>query len=273
MGIEVIIMNKTIGILFCGYNTEEYVKQSLSSFIGKDNFIISAVSVPFAEYADQDDFEDETTNILRTFYEKGKIHNLVTTPRFISEADARNLALDYLLKEKVDYIWLVDADEIYTDENISNICQFIENDSENFWWRLCLKNFVFGKETYMEEPFTPPRIYMTEPMGFRHPIFYWDNDISYISMQTFGRISQDSLSSATVPKETAWVDHYSWMNDQIGKRKVEYQQKHFGHCSFKWNEQESKLQFDESYFEKTKEQKPKLIYSQDNIFPAYEQTR
>lgn len=267
------LMNKKIGILFCGYNTEEYVKQSLSSFIGRENFIISAVSVPFSEYADQDDFEDETTNILRGFLDKGDIHNLVTAPRFISEADARNLALNYLTDQKVDYIWLVDADEIYTDEDIDNICKFVESDSVNFWWRLCLKNFVFDKHIYMKEPFTPPRIYRTEPAGFKHPLFYWDNDISFVDMVTFDRKGQEQLPNSTIPKEVAWVDHYSWLSDTIGKRKVDYQQAHFGHCSFKWDEEQNCLQFDESYFEKTGEQKPELVSDQENVFPPYEQTR
>ena len=53
------------GIIYCGYNTEEYVVDSITPFLERDNFVVSAVSLPFAEYKDIDDFKDATTDILR----------------------------------------------------------------------------------------------------------------------------------------------------------------------------------------------------------------
>ena len=44
------------GIIYCGYNTEEYIVDSITPFLDRDNFVVSAVSVPFEEYKDVDDF-------------------------------------------------------------------------------------------------------------------------------------------------------------------------------------------------------------------------
>ena len=244
-----------IGIIFCGYNSEPYVRAALSPFLKRDDCFISAVSVPFKEYESQQDYEDETTNILREHAHKGEI-KLVEWPRFIPEFEARNLAL-HNIPSTVDYYWMVDADEIYTDEDIDAIIKFVE-ENEQAWYRICLKNFVCDTKTYMEEPFCPPRIFKTHFNGDFGPEFYWDNDICYNRLGENQKVDYKALPNETIPKEVAWIAHYSWLNDEIGKRKVAYQQNHFGHCSFKWGEKG--LEFDEEYFEKTGEEKPKLIY-------------
>lgn len=251
-----------IGILFCGYNSEEYVEKSLSSFLNKDEFVISAVSVPFLEYKHQDPFEDDTTNILRRYLEEGKIHYLVDFPKFIKEAEARDLALDYLLTEGVDYFWLVDADEVYSEENIKKIKNYVQKNDAS-WYSISLKNYVFDKQHFLDEPFCPPRIFKVNcDNKFFEPRFIWDNDIIYQSRDLDIR-HYSELPHLNIPKNVAWVDHYSWMNDNIGERKVKYQQSHFGHCSFKWDEVGKQLKFDENYFKKNGIPIPK-VNSLDN---------
>ena len=60
---------KKYGIIYCGFNTEEYVLQSIKPFLNKDNYFVSAVSVPFEEYRDIDKLEDNTTGILKELVE------------------------------------------------------------------------------------------------------------------------------------------------------------------------------------------------------------
>ena len=263
------------GIVFCAYNVEPYVHKSLEPFL-RPWFWVSAVSVPFKEYSTQEDYRDNTTEILRNFTREWTEDGLTTdhldpfeiqlvdSPEYIQEHEARNLALDNL-KQQVDYIWLVDGDEIYTPKQINSIVKYVE-DHPAAWYRLCLKNYVFDTDSFMEEPFCPPRIFSTHYNGDFNPRFVWDNDMAYQRLGLNSLVDYRQLSNLTVPKEVAWVDHYSWLNDEIGKRKVEYQQKHFGHCSFKWVQNyaslhdKGRLEFDEDYFEKTGEQKPKIIY-------------
>lgn len=251
-------LNMKIGILFCGYNSEEYVKEALEPFLKDKRFIVSAISVPFEEYKDQEPYEDSTTQFLKDKFASLELDYLATSPKFIPEADARNKALAPLLKEEVDYIWLVDADELYTPENINSIIDFIQ-ENNSVWYKLCFKNYVFDGKQYLEEPFCPPRIFKTAFPGFYYPQFFWDNDISYVDGTSFTRVAYHGFSNLTVPKEVAWIKHMTWINNEIGKRKVAYQESHFnGMCSYKWNDDKKCLDFNEEYFKMTGEEKPKI---------------
>ena len=252
------------GIIYCGYNTEEYVVDSITPFLERDNFVVSAVSVPFAEYKEVDDLEDSTTDILRELVTQRKLRYLVDQPRFVQEHEARNHALAHLSKYNIDYIWLVDSDEIYTPKQIDDICDYVEASDANFF-KLSLKNFVFDKKHHLEEPFCPPRIFKTKldiPAALSE--FYWDNDVSYmcagrlsvwgeefVSAQLFSYERLQELQGIeTISPNIAFIDHYSWLNNEIGKRKVAYQLEHFGHCSYNWNEEKECLEFDEEFYKK-----------------------
>ena len=255
------------GIIYCGYNTEEYVVDSITPFLERDNFVVSAVSLPFAEYEGVDNFKDNTTNILRELVGQRKLKYLVDNPPFIKEHEARNLALEPLSKYNIDYIWLVDSDEIYTPKQIEDICNYVEASDSNFF-HLSLKNFVFDKNHYLEEPFCPPRIFKTKldiPAVLSE--FYWDNDVAYMCSGRLSAWGEDFVSARlfpykqlqgveTIPSDIAFIDHYSWLNNTIGKRKVAYQLKHFGHCGYKWNEKKKCLEFDEEFYKKNNESIP-----------------
>lgn len=245
-----------IGVLFCGFNSEEYVEESISSWKDRDDVIISAVSVPFLEYEHQEQKEDRTTDILRNLLEQKKIQHLVDSPKFIREHEARDLSLQYLLSQNVDIIWLVDSDEIYSNEEIDRISKYV-NITNFCWYSVCLKNFVFDKKTYLKKPFCPPRIFKTSYNNSIINKFYWDNDISYLD-SNLKEVQYSNYSNTDISKDIAWVSHYTWLNDQTGRRKVEYQKKHFGHCSFKWDEKEG-LTFDENYFKIAKEDIPEIV--------------
>ena len=252
-------MNKpTYGIVFCGYNSAEYVKESLEPFIGRENFIISAVSLPFAEYRNQDDYNDGTTDILKEYKEKGLIDHLVTFPKYLKEHDARNLALDYLKNQKVDYLFLLDADEVYDNQQVTDICDHVEN-SDSVWFKICLKNYVFSKNTYLEDPFTPPRIFKTTTDKLSHPYFFWDNDIAWSSFTGQPVSYKDVKENETIPQDLVWVNHYTWLSDEIGKRKCAYQRARNWECSYQWNEEKSVIEFNEDFYKMTGEKLPVVI--------------
>ena len=235
------------------------MRESLEPFLRPD-FYVSAVSVPFKEYSHQEDYRDNTTEVLREYRDTIR---LVDSPEFVLEHEARNFALDNLRKQ-VDYFWLVDGDEVYTEEQIDNIIQYIQ-DNPVAWYKLCLKNYVFDKNSYMEEPFCPPRIFSSHYNGDFSPRFVWDNDMGYQRLGSNQLVDYRNLPTLTVPKEVAWIDHYSWLNDEVGRRKVKYQRRHFGHCSFKWVQNyislhdQGRLEFDDEYFEKMGKSKPKIV--------------
>ena len=244
------------GIIFCGYNTEEFVRDSLNPWVERDDCIISAISVPFAEYSRQEFFEDKTIEILHEYKNRGEIKYLTTFPRFIKEHEARNMALSKFRKDDIDAYFLVDSDEIYKREEIDAIFDFVKNNPA-CWYKVSLKNYVFDKKTYLEQPFCPPRIFRNSFDRYCGPIFCWDNDMAYWNGSENSHIN--SIPFLEIPREVAWVNHYSWLNNEISKRKVKYQNDHFGGtCSFAWDKEKG-LVFNEEYYKHLNAKIPNLL--------------
>ena len=241
-----------IGIIYCAYSSEEYVEKSLSPFIegaSGHSFVISAISYPFVGF--EKGGNKKTLDILRKYRDEGKIY-LNYGSEEIEEPTARQIALDQLLEIGVDLIWMVDSDELYTKQQIHGIIKFVQEEEFVAWFRLSFKNRVFDFD-YLEEPFCPPRIFRIKVSNYQINRFIDDNNLSYR-----GRLKRDivpdlALSNMTVPKSVAWIDHYTWLDTPESKgrtkKKVEYQLKHFGICSYKWDYKENKLEFDEKYYE------------------------
>jgi glycosyltransferase involved in cell wall biosynthesis len=248
--------NIKIGFLLCAYNQEEFIGDCLKDlvkFSTKNGHLISAVSVPFAEYKDLEVQVDSTTDILRKRLLSGDIDFLTDSPDHMAEADARTAALKPLLD--CDLIWLVDSDEIYSYEQLNDIANFVENSEFINWFSLSFKNYV--GEGYLKEAFTPPRIFNTKIKNGKLSHFYYDNDVMYDTK--YGQVNYKVMSSKLVPASVAWIDHLSWTNTDKNKLKCDYQNKHFGHCSYKWEDGQGII-FDDNYYKKTGELKPEIIY-------------
>lgn len=262
-----------VGIIYTAYNMQDYLQQSLDAFLtarekklANCEFFISAVSLPFAEYKDQIKSPDSTSGLLGLYYVQNQIDSLITEPEYIPEAQARTLAAQKCLDAGCDYLWIADGDEFITIEQIENIIRFITLDKFVTWFRLSLKNYVFNDKTYIEEPFTPPRIWRVQSNGFKFTRFNFDNDAIYNgTVVAFGKflnkdVSDKELPSKTIPAQVAWIRHLTWMNDEKSKLKIEYQNKHFGGiCSYAWDEVQNSLIFNVDYYKKYNKPLPNLI--------------
>lgn len=252
----------TIGVIFCAYNCLDTLEQSIRPWIDARansldgrQYIISAVSVPFAEYRDINIKTDDTPQVLNNqYFAKHEIDHLTLAPEFVEERQARNLALLPLLDCGCDTIILVDADEVYSIDQISKIFSFVEMDRFISWFGLSLKNYIFTKDQYLKEPFTPPRIFRVETNGYKIKEIYFDNDFLYegtiVENSSFKKkiISYKELPSKNIPKEIAWINHYSWLNNDKTRAKVEYQEKRGWLCSYKWDKEKISLAFNENFF-------------------------
>jgi hypothetical protein len=247
-----------IGLIFCAFNVEEYVRDSLNPWVElKKQFDISivAVSLPFEEYQNENIKEDATTDILEFEYlTSKKIDRLIESPRFIKEYDARNLAAQELLNNGCSHIVLWDGDEVATVEQLINIINYVDVNRWYAWFNFSYKNFVFDKKTYLVNPFTPPRWFRVETNGYRFERIYFDNDAMYVGifnhLNSFQKreISYKELPSKVIPTRIAWIDHYTWLNDERSKAKVFYQQKRWGKggCSFAWGQKG--LEFNKEFY-------------------------
>lgn len=251
--------NMKIGIIYCGYNTEEYVKDTIAPWIKakqRYDMIISAVSVPFEEYLGLDQGKDETTNILIDLLKENKIDSLYTDPKYVKESMARNFCLFNLLDKKCDLVVLVDSDEFYTDKDIDKLIDYINNTPQYDCYEVHLKNYVFDG-TYWVDGFHPFRAFRNDRnMGINQ--FYWDNDLIFNNGKT-----HKYTNYITIPKDILHIKHMTWLNNEKSKLKVQYHLKHFGGCSYKWDEASNKLEFDLDYYDRCGYERPR-IYKDEN---------
>ena len=167
-------MNK-LGIIFVSYRMPHMLADSLTPWItakkertANIDYVISAVSLPFAEYREMGTPEDiETPAVLATHLTNGDIDYLITEPKYIAEYDARTIACKQLIAAGCDYVAICDGDEIYTQESIAAIVQFVTLSPWHTWFRVCLKNYIFDRAHYLAEPFCPPRIAKVESGGYK----------------------------------------------------------------------------------------------------------
>lgn len=249
-----------LGVIFCGYNCDEHVAASLPiwEFLKKkmgDNLTFTVCNCLFEEYADMGQKVLPLAEWAKADFIDFCHHNKWP----VSEAVARGECLKFLLTKDIDFVLLVDADEFYTKENFDNIVKFVENNEFITWFKLSLKNYVFDNKTYLTDPFTPPRIFKVLDGDYELDSFSWDNDVVY--RNTFGnKVPHSQFSSITIPKNIAWINHYSWCGAADYLRdKVAYQLAHFnGVCSYRWDDKENRLKFNEDFFEKYRLAIPKI---------------
>lgn len=247
-----------IGIIYCAYNCFSFASESIKPFIQakKDNLIskISCVSVPFAEYFNIRHENDNTTEFLFSLEKQLLIDKVFDEPKYLQEHEARDLCLQYLRHNGCDLIWLVDGDEFYTQNDILNIIKFVEENPEYCWYSINFKNYIFDGKQWIDG-FCPPRIFKSRFKTNKINSFFWDNDIVY--EQNNEGLSYQNLSHLEIPRDTCHIKHLTWLHEN-GKLKYEYQIKHFGACSYKWNYEKNELEFDENFFLKNKIAKPNI---------------
>lgn len=214
-----------IGLILTAYDCERHIRDCLKPWLNLRNtidLIISANSGMFKPYKEFGfkEVNDTTRQILND----SNLDFLITTggDYLLDENSSRNMCLDYLKRQNVDLIWAVDGDEIYTEEQILNIIDFIKSTPENYSYFVNFKNYTF-KYPYFTKGFHRETIYKTNVCdGISH--FHFDCDVTYNN----GKKCVELNKGIHIPKNLAFVDHYSWLsNDYRNHRKVIYQEDRF----------------------------------------------
>lgn len=234
-----------VGVLLAAYNSEEYIDDCLTPWFNlkdKLDITIGCTSGMFSDYR-KFGFKPqnrETLNKLLNY----DLDFLLTTGNngFFNEDTSRNNILN-LLKNKCDVIWILDADEIYTENQILGIVRYVQSHPECDWFRINFKNYVFNKDTFING-YNPPRIFRTDRYGGIDK-FYFDNHIQYNNGEKF-----DNKIKGTVPRNIAWVTHYTWLDDDPKvPEKVKYQNHRFANgCAYGY--ENGKLVFSKSFYNK-----------------------
>jgi hypothetical protein len=252
-------MNKKIGISAIGYECKEHLWNVLAPWRNlrseyPNQFFISVAHGIFPETRSLG-FPilslDGTTADLEMGYNSGIIDNLNILQYPAYEKDIRNQTLPFLFSKDIDYLWLLDLqDEIYTEQEILSILSFIS--TENFipTFKINFKNYIFDLSHYIDD-FIAPRIWNNKLYDGVDKFFY-DNDVIFKNGSR-----ADHLPTKLIPNNIAFVKHLSWVGSkEYLNRKIEFQKKHYGHCSYFWNHDKDCLDFDLNYYQKYNKELP-----------------
>lgn len=257
-----------IGISAIGYNCKEHLDKVIRPWIDykKSNpgqLFISIVHGVFPEVYQIGDCpifsEDGTIESLQEYKNLGEIDFFQVLSEPTYEKDIRNYTLKNLFKHDIDLLWLLDLqDEIYDPKEILRILDFIDKNKEVDWFKINFKNYIIKPGCYIDD-FIAPRIWRTKIYGGIQG-FYYDNDIIYNDNR-----KAVELPNLIIPREIAFPKHYSWIGSpEYLKRKIEFQRRHYTHCSYCWNEAKNSLDFDMNYYIMNGKSIPKVYHDNEN---------
>jgi len=186
---------------------------------------------------------DDTESILEAYYDNGLLDSYCSSQKYLKEHEARNVCLKNVLDNKVDYVWTLGLDEIFTPEEINRILKFVEINSLVDWFKINYKNYIFDGSAWIDG-FCPPRIFKVNSHGGLKELYY-DDDFVYADGTDYKK-----LPNIEIPSSTAHVKHMTWLHSN-GKAKAEYQKASWGDSggSYYWNKKENKLEFNKKFYQ------------------------
>ncbi|HIB44452.1 MAG TPA: hypothetical protein EYO37_10975 [Nitrospina sp.] len=233
-----------IGVQILAYNCKEAFPRLIEPWAKlkeEFNFKFWVNSRQFRIYEEMgcEDVNADTLKMLRTDYSE-LIDCLSVPEKTLSDHETRSSSLEYFEKEDVDLIWILDADEFYTEEEIRNTIKFVQENPQYDWYRLQFKNYIGDENEWVE--FVPVRIIWTKRHGgIKH--HYYDVHFSYNDDSEYRK-----HPNTTIPRDMVFPDHYSWTlsKNTTGpvhiKEKIEYQKIYYhGECGYSWDETKQAL--------------------------------
>tara|TARA_R110000824_G_C15211884_1_gene676678 strand:- start:48 stop:809 length:762 start_codon:yes stop_codon:yes gene_type:complete len=248
-----------IGLLCNFYGFPEYTDKCLEAW--KKIPEVNKVAVSSYQYSDYVecgwDYDDIDTPTQLLSHHRDFV-DYISLGKEANDSFSRNTPLQHLLPHDIDYVWLLDQDEFYSEEDIKNSIKHIEQNPETCTFKVNFKNFVFSKSQYVDN-FNPPRVFKVNLNGQKSlSHFYYENDVAYnVNNQL---VDYKNLSMLEIPKDKCFPDHYSWVGPKkFLKAKVKYQLKRYnGICSYKWDEEKDQLCFNDEFYKKFNQTKPEL---------------
>tara|TARA_B100000287_G_scaffold432747_1_gene492761 strand:+ start:2514 stop:3287 length:774 start_codon:yes stop_codon:yes gene_type:complete len=248
-----------IGLLCNFYGFPQYTDKVLAAW--KNIPEVSVVAVSSYKYKDYANFGwdvDDTETPVQLLTEHREFVDYISIGKDGDDSSARNPALFNILdNHNVDCVWLLDQDEIYSEEDIKNTLDYLAPLApKSPTYRINFKNFVFSEDQYIEN-FIAPRIFGVNVDGLKtlnH--FYYENDVNYVIDGQI--VDYKELGIEDIPKEVCFPNHYSWVGSpEFLKAKIKHQEKRYdGYCSYKWNEKKAELEFNKAFYKKTNQKIP-----------------
>lgn len=243
-----------IGILLTCYNCAKYVDACIKPWMnlkGKYDFVFACNSGMFRDYFDLGIEENNQETIERLITHK--LDFLVTTSgrNLLDEDSSRNLCLDFLNKQDCDLLIYLDGDEIYTEEQINSVLNFVESNPEFDQYGIFFRNHTIYEGLFLNDFYRKSIYWMKRYGGIQR--FYFDSDFVY------NEPDAPYTNTTGIPRDVAFVEHFSWISDDPRtKIKISYQNKRYVgwsgsvpenlRCAYVWDESRNKLDFNKDFW-------------------------
>ncbi len=250
-----------IGLLTTTYNDVDTIQRALEPWMtAGPNFIICVIDGLFNNYPIENNSINTSYPRIREWldkmYEWGNIDHLIYNDKIQEEAEARNNGVKILLNNNIDYLISVGMDEFYTPKEIADLVKFIKLFPLTTSFKVSYRNLTFDNNHYTTG-FCPRRVWKVNSSPYKLKGFHWDDDMTY-EFNGIDNIIDEQLSTATIPKKLVNPLHDTWRDNQRSRDKIEYQMKHFGHCSFCINPETNKMEFSKEFYSKNNQPIPEL---------------
>lgn len=235
-----------IGIQILAYNCAESFSKLIEPWARLKeelNFVFWVGSGQFKIYKEMgcEDLNQETIKLLTTEYKD--VIDFLFIPdsnNLLSDHDMRSQCLGFFEEEDVDLLWILDADEFYSEEEIRRVVEFVQHQQEYDYYRISMKSYVMDNNHWVD--FIPMRIVWRKRFGgIRN--YYFDNHYCYHDNSEYR-----SHKCCDIPKEVVFPLHYTWTqyHNTTGPKKIqdkiEYQKRYYSDgCGYYYDEEKDKV--------------------------------
>jgi hypothetical protein len=232
-----------IGVLGCFYDCADTLPRALAPWIALKQagmpLLLGGIHAQFKEYAQLGYANDDapTLALLNAYRKDFAVLDIAQEP--LEEREVRTRLMRQLTEKGVDAIWMLDGDEIYTQEEILRTLTYIQATPQFDYYHVHLDQYI-GGAVHWRDPFFPPRIIRTDRYGGIRE-FSFDNEVVFADGRTL-----ETVVPGIVPRHVAHVRHETWRGNM--QKKIDYHHKRFGLCAMKI--EQGKLAFDSRYFER-----------------------
>lgn len=246
-----------IGIQIITYNSADSFEKLIEPWLKlKDRYDLKiwVGSGQFKIYHDMgcENLNGPTIQLLESMLGQGKIDYLFQPDpdNLLGDHTTRDKCIPWMREQDIDLMIQLDSDEFYTEEEVNNYIEFIEQNPD-YNYKTVFNNLIGEGKSIDWEKHTA--WWIKRFGGISH--YYYDAHWSYlgegnpIGHKGEGNIEYRRPPSLTIPKELVNPQHYTWTNDEnIGgpshvKEKIEYQKRYYntGECGYVWDENEQKV--------------------------------
>ena len=235
-------MSKLIGII-TAWAAEPFIEPAIKQAIEYCDEILVSVSANNSIY---DKFEDSTLDIVKKYVPDVKI---IEGVKSTTHPNSKGLTMKKMLDEtnnnkKGDWIWILDADEFYFDDDV-NIIKDVIKENKYSMIEMPERFFLVNMQNYVNLKRTRLKKIMVDNLSFR------TNKMSVEGSSTFidtplGMHHYSFLTNMDFKREF-WKHHYGGVNASIQKRidwldkiylelELDNQQKYIDLCKKMFNE-------------------------------------